>query len=200
MYLIHDQHPVVVIKSVRGPPCTCFIPHYVVIYIYYFVLGTEQSLWIIFYTFGSAWAVNMSDHRYRNKHRSLWPPRRVSTRLSASQATIHYDGSHHYDNTSTAVPSAGVDIPAETVIVHVPGLTSSRSPANDSHSSEGNEINYKSFIPDICLFSSCSDWKVWVGLVEKCYLEQNTFHQITLKDRNKSSKREFVTQQSCRKL
>ena len=92
-------------------------------------------------TYGSAWAINMSDHRYRNKHRSLWPPRRVSTRLSASQATIHYDASHRYDNTSTVVSSAGVDIPAETVIVHVPGLMSSRSPANDSHSSEGNEVN-----------------------------------------------------------
>ena len=82
----------------------------------------------------------MSDHRYRNKHRSLWPPRRVSTRLSTSQATIHYDGSHHYDNTSTVVSSAGVDIPVETVIVHVPGLTSSRSPGNDSQSPEGNEL------------------------------------------------------------
>lgn len=97
------------------------------------------------YTFGSAWVVNMSDHRYRNKHRSLWPPRRVSTRLSTSQATIHYDASHRYDNTSTVVSSAGVDIPVETVIVHVPGLTS-RSPANDSQSPEGNELKW--FISD----------------------------------------------------
>ena len=88
-------------------------------------------------TFGSVWAINMSDHRYRNKHRSLWPPRRVSTRRSASQATIHYDATHHYDNTPTVVSSTAVDIPAETVIVHVPGVTSARSPVSDGHGREG---------------------------------------------------------------
>ena len=81
----------------------------------------------------------MSD-RYRNKHRSLWPPRRVSTRLSTSQATIHYDAAHHYDNSSTVTSSAGVDIPAETVIVHVPGLSSARSSAKDGREGAVIEI------------------------------------------------------------
>ena len=102
-------------------------------------------------TFGSVWAISMSEHRYhRNKHRSLWPPRRVSTRLSASQATIHYDTARQYDSPSTAVSSAAVDIPPETVIVHVPGVTSSRSPASDSHGREGNCIIIIFFIIFIC--------------------------------------------------
>jgi len=52
--------------------------------------------------------------------------------LSASQGT-HYDGTHHYDNPSVVASSAGVDIPPDTVIVHVPGVTASRPPASDGH-------------------------------------------------------------------
>lgn len=104
-------------------------------------------------TKGWVWAVNMSDHRYRNKHRSLWPPRRVSTRLSSSQATIHYDPVHHYDNSTTVVSSAGVDIPAETVIVHVPGVTSSRSPRPANDGREGNKII---IVDNLCTTNSSS--------------------------------------------
>lgn len=75
----------------------------------------------------------MSDPRYRNKHRSLWPPRRVSTRLSTSQGTIHYDTPHHYDNSSAVASSTGVEIPADTVIVHLPGVSPSRSSVKDGH-------------------------------------------------------------------
>ena len=74
----------------------------------------------------------MSEHRYRNKHRSLWPPRRVSTRLSASQGA-HYDTTHHYDNPSVVGSSASMDIPPDTVIVHLPGVTAARPPGIDGH-------------------------------------------------------------------
>lgn len=75
----------------------------------------------------------MSDHRYRNKHRSLWPPRRVSTRLSTSQGS-HFDRTHHYDNTSVVVSSSAMDIPPDTVIVHVPGVPmASRTPTSERH-------------------------------------------------------------------
>lgn len=80
----------------------------------------------------------MSDQRYRNKHRSLWPPRRVNTRLSTSQGT-YYDGSvaHPYgDNPSVVASSAPMDIPPDTVIVHVPGVTAAArsTPGSDGHS------------------------------------------------------------------
>ena len=80
----------------------------------------------------------MSDHRYRNKHRSLWPPRRVSTRLSTSQGS-HFDRTHHYDNTSVVVSSSAMDIPPDTVIVHVPGVPmASRTPTSERHNGKCN--------------------------------------------------------------
>ena len=79
----------------------------------------------------------MSDHRYRNKHRSLWPPRRVNTRLSTSQGAYYDDSrSHHYsDNPSVVASSAAMDIPPDTVIVHVPGVTSATrsTPVSEAH-------------------------------------------------------------------
>ena len=80
----------------------------------------------------------MSDQRYRNKHRSLCPPRRVNTRLSTSQGT-YYDGSvaHPYgDNPSVVASSAPMDIPPDTVIVHLPGVTTAgrSAPGSDGHS------------------------------------------------------------------
>lgn len=82
----------------------------------------------------------MSDQRYRNKHRSLCPPRRVNTRLSTSQGT-YYDGSvaHPYgDNPSVVASSAPMDIPPDTVIVHLPGVTTAgrSAPGSDGHSGE----------------------------------------------------------------
>lgn len=57
--------------------------------------------------------------------------------------------------------TAGVDIPVETVIVHVPGLTSSRSPANDSHGSEGNNIIPK-WIYYLIEKYSMTTWNGWL--------------------------------------
>ena len=78
----------------------------------------------------------MSDHRYRNKHRSLWPPRRVNTRLSTSQGAYYNGGlPHHYnDNPSVVASSTAMDIPPDTVIVHVPGVTTARTATSDGHS------------------------------------------------------------------
>ena len=77
----------------------------------------------------------MSDHRYRNKHQSLWPPRRVSTRLSTSQG-VHYDRTHHYDNTPISTSSSAMEIPPDTVIVHVPGMPrASRTCSTEGHPS-----------------------------------------------------------------
>lgn len=85
----------------------------------------------------------MSDHRYRNKHRSLWPPRRVNTRLSASQGAYYDEAAlprHFNDNPSVVASSAAMDIPPDTVIVHVPGVTAARTATSDGHS--GKFLSY----------------------------------------------------------
>lgn len=94
----------------------------------------------------------MSDHRYRNKHRSLWPPRRVNTRLSTSQGAYYDDSrSHHYsDNPSVVASSAAMDIPPDTVIVHVPGVTSATrsTPVSEAHN-ESSRLMQLSHTPPL---------------------------------------------------